>query len=129
MCLFHACPNLPVFVIIKGWTPAFTYSSSDIRYILFIEKKSMKWKIKNYFNQEISQRKSCSKKLSKYVAAFDFIDKILIVLSTTTGGLSVISFMSVVGAPVAIASRSFSLNFSLTAGINKKLLSITRSKK
>ena len=39
--------------------------------------------IENYFHQEINQRKSCSKKLSKYVTAFDYIDKILIVLSTT----------------------------------------------
>ena len=28
-------------------------------------------KVENYFCQEINQRKSCSKKLSKYVAAFD----------------------------------------------------------
>ena len=41
-------------------------------------------KIENYFIEEINQRKSCSKKLSKYVAAFDYIDKILIVLSATT---------------------------------------------
>ena len=27
-------------------------------------------KIENYFNQEINQRQLCSKKLSKYVAAF-----------------------------------------------------------
>ena len=32
--------------------------------------------IKNYFHQEISQRKLCSKRLSKYVTAFDCIDKI-----------------------------------------------------
>ena len=38
-------------------------------------------KIKNYFIEEINQRKSCSEKLNKYVAAFDYIDKILIVLS------------------------------------------------
>ena len=37
-------------------------------------------KIENYFNSEINQRKSCSKKLSNYVAAFGFIEKILIVL-------------------------------------------------
>ena len=37
-------------------------------------------KIKNYFIEEINQRKSCSEKLNKYVAAFDYIDKILIVL-------------------------------------------------
>ena len=41
-------------------------------------------KMENYFHEEIHQRKSCSKKLSKYVAVFDCIDKILIVLSATT---------------------------------------------
>ena len=86
-------------------------------------------KIENYFHEEINQRKSCSKKLSKYVAAFDYIDKILIVLSATTGGVSICSFTSVVGAPVGIASASFTLIFSLTTGIVKKLLSITRNKK
>ena len=85
-------------------------------------------KIENYFYQEINQRKSCSKKLSKYVAAFDYIDKILIALSATSGGVSIISFTSVVGASVGIASASFILIFSLTTGIVKKLLSITRSK-
>ena len=85
--------------------------------------------IENYFYEEINQRKSCSKKLSKYVAAFDYIDKILIVLSATTGGVSICSFMSIVGAPVGIASASFTLMFSLTTGIVKFLLSITRNKK
>ena len=42
-------------------------------------------KIENYFIERINQRKSCSQKLSKYIAAFDYIDKILIVLSATTG--------------------------------------------
>ena len=86
-------------------------------------------KIENYFNQAVNQRKSCSKKLSKYVAAFDYIDKILIVLSATSGGVSIISFTSIIGAPVGIASASFTLIFSLTTGIIKKLLSITRNKK
>ena len=85
--------------------------------------------IGNYFNQEINQRKLCSKKWSKYVAAFDYIDKILIVLSATSGGVSIISFTSIVGAPVGIASASFTLIFSLTTGIVKKLLNITRNKK
>ena len=53
----------------------------------------------------------------------------LIVLSATTGGVSIISFTSVVGAPVGIASASFTLIFSLTTGMVKKLLSITRNKK
>ena len=82
-----------------------------------------------YFHQEINQRKSYSKKLSKYVTAFDYIDKILIVLSATSSGVSIISFTSIIGAPVGIASASFTLIFSLTTGIIKKLLSITRNKK
>ena len=86
-------------------------------------------KIENYFYQEINQRKLCSKKLSKYITAFDYIDKILIVLSATTRGVSICLFTSVVGAPVGIASASFTLIFSLTTGIVKKLLNITRNKK
>ena len=76
--------------------------------------------IEDYFHQEINQRKSCSKKLSKYVTAFDYIDKILIVLSATSSGVSIISFTSIIGAPVGIASASFTLIFSLTTGIIKK---------
>ena len=83
----------------------------------------------NYFHEEINQRKLCNKKLSKYVAAFDYIDKVLIALSATTGGVSICSFTSNVGAPVRIASARFTLMFSLTRGIIKKLLSITRRKK
>ena len=86
-------------------------------------------KIENYFIEEINQRKSCSKKLSKYIAAFDYIDKIFIVLNATTGGVSTCSFTSIVGAPVGIASGSFTLIFSLTTGITKTLLSTTRKKK
>ena len=85
--------------------------------------------IENYFHQEINQRKSCSKKLSKYVTDFDYIDKILIALSATSSGVCIISSASVVGAPVGIASASFTLIFSLTTGIVKKLLNITRNKK
>ena len=85
--------------------------------------------IENYFHQEINQRKSCSKKLNKYVTTFDCTDKILIVLSATSSGVSIISFTSIIGAPVGIASASFTLIFSLTTGIIKKLLSITRNKK
>ena len=57
-------------------------------------------KIENHFIKEINQRKSCSKKLSKYVAVFDCIDQALIALSAKSGGVSIISFTSTVGAPV-----------------------------
>ena len=85
--------------------------------------------IGNYLHQEINQRKSCNKKLSKYVAAFDYIDKTLIVLSATSYGVCIISSASVVRAPAGIASASLTLIFSVTTGIIKKLLSITRNKK
>ena len=85
--------------------------------------------IENYFNQEINQRKLCSKKISQYVAAFHSIDRFLIVLSATSGGVCIISSVDVVGTPVGIVGASFSLIFSLTTGIIKKLLSIKRKKK
>ena len=85
-------------------------------------------KIENYFIEEINQRKSCSKKLSKYVAVFNYIDQALIVLSATSGEVSITLFTSIVRAPVGIASASLTLLFSLATGIVKKLLNITRKK-
>ena len=57
------------------------------------------------------------------------MERFLIVLSATTGGVSIISFTAIVGASVRIASASFTLIFSLTTGIIKKLLNIARKKK
>ena len=86
-------------------------------------------KIKDYFNLEIQERRILSKKLSKYIAALDYIDKTLIVLSATTGGVSIIYFASVIAAPAGMASASFTLVFSLTTEIIKKVLKIKRNKK
>ena len=83
-------------------------------------------KIKDYFNSEIQERKKMSK---KYFAAFDYIGKTLIVLSATSAGISIISFTSVIGVPAGLASASFTLVFSLTPGIIKRLLKVTRKKK
>ena len=85
-------------------------------------------KIENYFIKEINQRKLCNKKLSKYVAVFDYIVHVLIVLSATSGGVSIISFTSIAGAPVGIASAILTLLFSLTTLIVKNLLNVTRNK-
>ena len=70
-----------------------------------------------------------SKNLSKYIAAFDYIDKTLIILSATSGGISIISFTVVIGNLAGISSASFTLIFSLTTGIIKKLLKVTRKKR
>ena len=74
-------------------------------------------KIENYFNSEIIQRKLYSKNLNKYVTAFDYIDKILIVFSATTGGVCIVSHATIVRAPVGIASAGFTIVFSLATGI------------
>ena len=85
--------------------------------------------IQNYFHQEINRRKSCGKKLSKYVTVFDYVDKILTVLSAASSGVCIISFASIVGATVGVESTSLTLIFSLKTEIIKKLLIITRNKK
>ena len=86
-------------------------------------------RIENYFYLEINERKSCVKKLNKYITVFEYIDKILIILSATSGGVSIISFLNIAGVPVGIASASFTLVFSIAKGIIKILLKITRNKK
>ena len=70
-----------------------------------------------------------SKILSKYFASFEYFDKSLIVLSVTTGSISVASFATVIGAPAGTTSASFSPTFSIFTGIIKKLLKTTRNSK
>ena len=86
-------------------------------------------KIKHYFVTKIKERELMSKRLSKYIASFDYFDKLLIVLSVTTGSISIASFATVIGAPVGMMSTSCSLAFSVTTVIVKKLLKATRNKK
>ena len=73
--------------------------------------------IKEYSVAEIKERKLMNKRLSKYIASFDYFDKSLIVLSITTGSISVASFVTFVGALVEMMSASCSLAFSITTEI------------
>ena len=86
-------------------------------------------KIENYFNSEINQRKLCSKNLSKYVTAFDYIDKILIVFCATTGGVCIVSHAIVIGAPLGITSAGFTIAFSLATGIIKRIIKRNKNQK
>ena len=72
--------------------------------------------IDNCFINEINQQKASSKKLNRYVTIFDYINKILIVLSATASGASIISFTNTISKSVGIVSASFTLIFSLTTG-------------
>ena len=77
--------------------------------------------IEEYFIAQIKERKLMSKKLSKYISFFDYFDKSLIVLSITSGSVSIASFATAIGVPIGITSASFSLPFSLCTGLVKKL--------
>ena len=64
-----------------------------------------------------------SKKLSKYIAVFYYIDKTLIVLSATIGGISIISFTRV------ISKCKFYCDIFFNCEDNKNLLKVARKKK
>ena len=57
------------------------------------------------------------------------INKSMIVLLATSGGISIASFATVIGIPVGMASASLSLTFSLSTGLVKKLSITARNKK
>ena len=86
-------------------------------------------KIKDYLNFEIKDRKDIIKKISKYIVAFDYADKLFITLSASFGTLSIASHATIVGIPVGIAGASLTLIFTVTTGVVKKLLNIKRKKK
>ena len=69
------------------------------------------------------------KSLVNILLFLDYFDKSLIVLSATSGIISITWFAAFIGAPVRIASASFSLAFSISTVIVKKLFKTTRNKK
>ena len=85
--------------------------------------------IKDYLNTEIKERKDIVKKISKYIVAFDYSDKLFITLSASFGTLSIVSHATIVGIPLGIAGASLTLIFTVTTGVVKKILNITRKKK
>ena len=86
-------------------------------------------KIRDYFDNEIKERKDITKKLNKYLVSFDYLDKIFITLSASFGTLSIASYASVVGTPAGIAGSSLTLIFLIGTGISKSLLTVTKKRK
>ena len=86
-------------------------------------------KIRDYFNNEINERKDIIKKLIKYIVSFDYLDKIFIALSVSFGALSIASYASVVGTRAGIAGSSLTLVFTIGTGISKSLLKVTEKRK
>ena len=77
--------------------------------------------VKDCFIAEFKERELMSKRLSKYIASFDYFDKSLIVLSVATGSISILSFATVMGGPAVIMSESCSLAFSISTGFVKNI--------
>ena len=86
-------------------------------------------KARDYFNNEINERKDIIEKLNKYIVSFNYLDKISIALSASFGALSIASHSTVVGIPVGITGASLTLIFTLSPGINKSLLKVTKKRK
>ena len=86
-------------------------------------------KIKDYFNNEINERKDIIKKLNKYIGSFDYLDKIFITLVASFGTLSIASQATVVGILVGITGASLTLIFTLGTRISKSLLKVTKKRK
>ena len=86
-------------------------------------------KIRDYFNNEIKERKDTIKKLNKYLVSFDYLDKIFITLSASFGTLSIASYASVVSIPAGITCASLTLVFTIGTGISKSLLKLTKKRK
>ena len=86
-------------------------------------------KIRDYFNNEIKERKDIIKKLIKYLVSFDYLDKIFITLSASFVTLSIASYASVVGIPAGITGASLTLIFTIGTGISKSLLKLTKKRK
>ena len=86
-------------------------------------------KIKEYFDNEIKERKDIIKKLNKYLVSFDYLDKLFITLSASFSTLSIASYVTVLSLPVGIASSFLTLIFTIGTGINKSLLRATKKRK
>ena len=86
-------------------------------------------KTRDYFNNEINERKDIIKKLNKYIVGFDYLDKIFIALSASFSTSSIASYTTVIRLPVGIAGSSLTLIFTVSTGINKSLLKVTKKRK
>ena len=80
----------------------------------------------DYFNDEINERKNIIKKLNKYIVTLDYLDRIFITLSVSFGTLIVTAHATVLGIPLGITGASLTLLFTISTGIYKSLLQLTK---
>ena len=86
--------------------------------------------IRDYLIEEINQNKLMSKKHKKDCRVLNYIDHLLIVISTITVCVSISAFVSLVGIPIGITISAIGLKVcSITAGIEKYKPIIKKKKK
>ena len=74
----------------------------------------------NYLIEEINQNELMSKMHKKVCKVLNYIDHLLIVISTITGCVSISAFASLVGVTIGIASSAVGLKiYAKSVGIKK----------
>ena len=84
--------------------------------------------IKNYFNEEMQYQQSLTNKLSKYLAVFDYSNKMLTAVLTVFSGTNIFSNVNNKQL-LGLITSVFSLSFSLSFGIIIKLQEETKLRK
>ena len=128
--IIRDCDIVCYFELVTGWH-FLAFATKWFAENHWKSSSNVPWRGVNapYFDAEIKERELMSRRLNKYIASFHYFDKSLIVLSVTTGSVSIASFATVIEAPVGIVWVSFSLAFLISTWIIKKLFKKTRNKK
>ena len=84
---------------------------------------------RNYLTEEINQNKLLSKTYAKFYRVLNYIEHLLILISTSIECISTSAFTSLIGIPIGITSSKIGLKiYIITVGI-KKCKSIIKKKK
>ena len=63
----------------------------------------------NYLNEELNQNKLMNKKYKNVCRVLNYVDHLLIIISTITGWVSISAFSSLVGVSIEITSSALGL--------------------
>ena len=75
---------------------------------------------RNYLIEKVNQNEVMSKKHKNGYRVLDYIEDLLVLISTVTGSVSISAFASLVGIPIGITSSAIGLRvYLITTGIKK----------
>ena len=102
---------------------------------MFEENKSQEFRLKNlnetrnYFIEEINQNELMSKKHKNVCVVLNYIEHLIILVSTATGCVSTSAFAALAGIRAGITSSAFGLKICKMIVGNKKYKSIIKKVK